>query len=164
MRPTTSNSGRDLETIYRQLGLNKEFMAFVRKEVDKQGFYKVADYANDQNLQLEKELEAHQIRHKVIKEDMEYLEIEWANCLIRQMLHLYLGIFRLSQGLWDTWRNKLPVSLDGRLVHPELHYVINANPKAKNPPCPIQLPGMDRAGIRAKAAPGKADQHLDRER
>jgi hypothetical protein len=29
----------------------------------------------------------------------------------------------------------------------------NANPKEKNPPCPIQLPGMNRAGIMAKAAP-----------
>ena len=158
-RPVVSDSGRDLETIYRQLAKNKEFLAVVHKAVDNLGWYKVVDYAKDQNPQLEKELEAHQIRHKTNEDDMKYLETEWAINVLRQMLHLYQGIFRTNQGLWDPWRIALPVSLDGRLVHPELHYVINANPKAPNPPCPMQLPGMDRVGIRATAAPGKDKRH-----
>jgi hypothetical protein len=58
-------------------------------------------------------------------------------------------------------RDALPVSLDGRLVHPVDHYVINANPKTPNPPCPIQLPGMNRVGVMAKAAPGRDQRHQE---
>ena len=79
----------------------------------------------------------------------------------RQMLHLYQGIFRASGTRWDLHRAALPISLDGRLVHPDDHYVINANPKAPNPPCPIQLSGMNRVGIMAKAAPGRDQRHQD---
>jgi hypothetical protein len=82
-------------------------------------------------------LEAHRVSHEITDEDLEYLEVEWANCLLRQMLHLYQGIFRASGNRWDLHRAALPISLDGRLVHPDDHYVINANPKEKNPPCPI---------------------------
>jgi hypothetical protein len=39
--------------------------------------------------------------------------------------------------------------------------VINANPKEKNPPCPIQLPGMGRAGTMAKAAPREQPRDLE---
>ena len=77
------------------------------------------------------------------------------------MLHLFLGVFRGSNTTWDAFRGSLPVSLDGRLVHPVDHYVINANPKAPNPPCPIQLTGMNRVGIMAKAAPGREQRHSE---
>jgi hypothetical protein len=130
-----SSTGRDLPTIKIQLGRNKEFLDAALKEIDNRtGHYKIHDYIHDQVKELAQQLELHRIRYKPIREDLEYLEIEWANCRIRQMLHLYQGIFQASGNRWDLHRDGLPVSLDGRLVHPIDHYVINANPKAPNPP------------------------------
>ena len=129
-------------------------MDSAHKEIDRTtGHYTIVDYIKEEVRNLEPLLEAHRVSHKITDEEFEYLEIEWANCLLRQMLHLYQGIFRASGNRWDLHRAALPISLDGRLVHPEDHYVINANPKEKNPPCPIQLSGMNRVGIMAKAAP-----------
>ena len=125
-----SSTGRDLPTIKIQLGRNKDFMDAALKEIgNRTGHYKVHDYIHDQVKELAQQLELHRLRYKPIDEDLEYLEIEWANCLIRQMLHLYQGIFQASGNRWDLHRDGLPVSLDGRLVHPVDHYVINFNPR-----------------------------------
>jgi hypothetical protein len=76
-------------------------------------------------------------------------------------IHLNLDIFRINHQELDTWRNALPVSFDCRLAHPVQRYMINANPKAPNPPCPIQLQGVHRAGVKAKAAPGREQRHSE---
>jgi hypothetical protein len=89
-----SSTGRDLPTIKIQLGRNKDFLDAALKEIDNRtGHYKVHGYIHDQVKELAQQLELHRLRYKPIDEDLEYLEIEWANCIIRQMLHLYQGIF-----------------------------------------------------------------------
>jgi hypothetical protein len=146
-----SSTGRDLPTIKLQLMRNKDFMDSAHKEIDKTiGHYTITDYIKEEVRNLDQFLEAYPVQHNIRDEELEYLENEWANCLLRQMLHLYQGIFRASGNRWDLHRAALPISLDGRLVHPDDHYVINANPKEKNPPCPIQLPEMHEVNRQMK--------------
>ena len=159
-----STTGRDLPVIKAQLAKNKAFMDEVHKAIDDIGWHKVHDYMHEELKELEQELTKHQMATKAERDTMDYLELERANCLTRQYLHLHLGIFRSNPTRWNTWRSDLPVSLDGRLVHPDQHYVINANPKMNNPPCPIQLPGMQNVGYMARQAPRNAERQQEQNR
>ena len=112
-----SSTGRDFPTIKLQLMRNKDFMDSALKEIDKTtGHYTITDYIKEEVRNLDQVLEAHLVQHKIGDEELEYLEHEWANCLLRQMLHLYQGIFRASGSRWDLHRAAFPISLDGGLV------------------------------------------------
>ena len=143
--------------------MDKDFFNKVRRAVDDRGCNDWQEYLERHERGLYEEwqraVREHQVQHNVDWDSLEYTELEWGKCIIRQMLTTRHGIFR--DRFWDTYRDTLPVSWDGRLVHPTGHYIINANPKASNPPCKVQLRGMEVHGITAKAAPGRDTRHND---
>ncbi len=154
---TFSATGRDLPKIKEVMDLDQEFMKQAHRAFDKLGAYDVVDYIDQEYPNwLDTVVTKHGLAHDVQDEDLEYCRKEWAKCVLRQMLHLGLGIFRDRQN-WATWKD-LVISWDGRLLHPVDHYIINTNPRHSNPPCPIQLTGIHEVSYRAKAAPGKTQR------
>ena len=69
---------------------NKDFLAAAHKAINTTTeYYTITDYMLDMVKDFETQLDAHQVRTNAIREEMDYLKDEWANCLLRQYLHLY---------------------------------------------------------------------------
>ena len=98
-----SASGRDLDAITGVLNQDKDFQTQVLKVLDRKGFYTIEEYIKDTNKEIKQAIDMAWMQYEVDRDDLAYIGDTWCLCVLRQMLHLNLGIFRENREYWEHW-------------------------------------------------------------